>query len=201
MKTPKNYENNLKKGIITKEMLSDCLFSVNKRAKNCRDKERQYRCYRNDYYGNEKKYREQKEEYYSQKEKMLALLTPDCIHAETIEIRERIYDYEPEYYEHYDKKDYVYEGGYYDRELHNFVEFIDVIIPTKKYYLFYDLKTHSFHTPIYDDELTKYSSLKVEDIGRLITFGDDIDELISAKFVKKVIELITTGTYILASEN
>lgn len=75
------------------------------------------------------------------------------------------------------------------------------MIPTKKYYLFYDLKTHSFHTPIYDDELTKYSSLKVEDIGRLITFGDDIDELISAQFVKKVIELITTGTYILASEN
>ena len=37
MKTPKEYMENLKKGIITETMLADGLFSVNKRAKNCRD--------------------------------------------------------------------------------------------------------------------------------------------------------------------
>lgn len=94
MRTPKDYTDNIKRGIITKEMLSDCLYSVNKRAKNCRDREREYRGYRHDYYGNEQKYRQQKEAYYEQKDKMLSLLTPNCIHAETIEIRQRIYDYE-----------------------------------------------------------------------------------------------------------
>lgn len=38
MKTPKEYQDNLKNGIITEEMFTDCLYSVNKRAKNYRDK-------------------------------------------------------------------------------------------------------------------------------------------------------------------
>lgn len=58
MRTPKEYTDNLKKKIITENMLLDCLYSVNKRAKNYRDKEREYRQYyrRNRYaydkYGN-----------------------------------------------------------------------------------------------------------------------------------------------------
>lgn len=48
MRTPKEYSENLKNGIITAEMLEACLFSVNKRAKNCRDKIREYR--RNRYF-------------------------------------------------------------------------------------------------------------------------------------------------------
>lgn len=200
MRTPKDYTDNIKKGIITKEMLSDCLYSVNKRAKNCRDKEREYRHYRYDYYGNEEKYRNQKEAYYEQKEKMLSLLTPNCIHAETIEIRQRIYDYE---YEDYDKhcrsKDYFHEGGYYDRDLHEFVEFIDVMVPEKKYYLFYDLGNHSFHTPIYENEIEKYPELKIEDIDSLITFGNEISSLISTQFVQKVMTLIENGNYSLVA--
>lgn len=59
MRTPKEYMNNIKVGIITDKMLAESLFSVNKRAKNCRDKEREYR---NSYdiYNNCEKYREQK---------------------------------------------------------------------------------------------------------------------------------------------
>ena len=45
MKTPKEYTQNLKNGIITAEMLSDCIFSCNKRAKNWRDKEAQLHRY------------------------------------------------------------------------------------------------------------------------------------------------------------
>lgn len=40
MKTPKEYRDNLLNHIITKQMLVDCLYRVNKRAKNYRDKER-----------------------------------------------------------------------------------------------------------------------------------------------------------------
>ena len=32
MKTPKEYQDNLKNKIITEEMLADCLYSVNKRV-------------------------------------------------------------------------------------------------------------------------------------------------------------------------
>lgn len=42
MRTPKEYTQNLKQKIITKQMLADCLYSVNKRAKNCRDNEHKY---------------------------------------------------------------------------------------------------------------------------------------------------------------
>ena len=45
MRTPKEYTDNLKKKTITESMLLDCLYSVNKRAKNYRDKERGYRQY------------------------------------------------------------------------------------------------------------------------------------------------------------
>ena len=104
MRTPKEYTDNLKKKIITENMLLDCLYSVNKRAKNYRDKERDYRQYyrRNRYaydkYGNIDRCQEMKEEYYSKKEKLLSILTPTCIHKEFIGFkRVRIYDYEPEY--------------------------------------------------------------------------------------------------------
>ena len=68
----------------------------------------------------------------------------------------------------------------------------------KKYYLFYDLGNHSFHTPIYQSDLEKYPSLKIEDIDDLVTYGDEIRELISIQFVQKVLELIATGVYTLA---
>ena len=53
MRTPKEYTENMNKGLITEKMLCDCLFSVNKRAKNCRDNERKYRHYRYDKYDTE----------------------------------------------------------------------------------------------------------------------------------------------------
>lgn len=42
MRTPQEYVKNLNNKIITKAMLCDCLYSVNKRAKNFRDKAEQY---------------------------------------------------------------------------------------------------------------------------------------------------------------
>ena len=43
MRTPKDFSENIKNGIITTEMLNECLYSVNKRAKNYRDAKRE--CY------------------------------------------------------------------------------------------------------------------------------------------------------------
>jgi len=81
MVTPKIYTANLIKGIITDEMLASAIYSVNKRAKNARDKEREYRReYRNryDYYGNEERARERKEYYYELKDSLLEFATAKC---------------------------------------------------------------------------------------------------------------------------
>ena len=195
MRTPKEYTQNLKQKIITKQMLADCLYSVNKRAKNCRDNEHKYSKYRTDYYGNADNYRQQKEEYYSQKDKMLTLLKPNCIHETTEYHKEHVYDYEPEYYEIYDSGNYLRSSGYYDKELHEYVEFVVVNVPHTSYYLFYDLGTHSFHTPIEQSDLKKYPELQVVDIGELNTYGEEITELVSNQFVAKLMSLIRSGDF------
>lgn len=46
MRTPAAWTKNIRNGIITDEMLEAALFSVNKRAKNYRDKKREYSRYR-----------------------------------------------------------------------------------------------------------------------------------------------------------
>lgn len=51
MKPPKEYLKNLKNHMITKQMLSDCLFSINNRALNSRDSEYKYTHYIPDTYG------------------------------------------------------------------------------------------------------------------------------------------------------
>lgn len=205
MRTPKEYSESIKNGIITKEILAECLFSVNKRAKNCRDKEKQYRNYYHnskyayDRYDREESYREKKQNYYKQKDLMLTLISPACIHVETEKKRERIYEYESNYWKIAETEDIVHKGGYYDRDIHEYIEFVDVMIDKKKYYLFYDFGNYSFHTPISIDDLKQYPTLNVMEIGTLVTFGKEITELLSNQFVNKVIALINTGDYKLIS--
>lgn len=81
MKTNKEYATNLKSGIITSDMLYDCLFSLNKRAKNCRDQKNRYR--RSEYYYG---YVEKMNEYYNQKDFLLkTMLKPSLIHKQISE--------------------------------------------------------------------------------------------------------------------
>lgn len=92
MRTPKEYTNNLNRKIITPDMLGAALYSVNKRAKNYRDRQAEYReirqsCrmwgeYYYDRYDNETKCRLKKEEYYNYKDELLSVITPTCIHKE-----------------------------------------------------------------------------------------------------------------------
>ena len=201
MKTPKEYNDNIKKGIITSKMLTDCLYSVNKRAKNWRDKERDWRNSRYDNYNNEEKAREKKQQYYDMKDTMLSIVQPHCIHRETIvqTKRERIYDYDDEYWEYKETGKFIHEGKYWDRELQDYVEFGDVSIecdPRYHYYLFYDLGNgHTFHTPINDYDLELNDKFQVVDINQLITPGHDIESLVSTQFVKKVLGLIESEEY------
>lgn len=198
MRTPKSYTDNLNNGLLTRAMLSDALYSVNKRAKNCRDKEQQWRYSYYDKYGSAGKYCDQKEKYYTQKEIMLSVLAPTCIHIETYNTKCRFYDYEPEYQKHFNHDRIFNEGSYYDKELDGVVNFIDVFIPAKRYYLFYDLGERSFHTPLYNEfEIEKYPNLEKIEIDQLITFGHEITDLVSTTFVKKVVELIKSKHYTL----
>lgn len=80
MRTPKEYTEMLEQGIITTEILNACLFSVNKRAKNYRDKKRE-NSFRG--YGNARAFHtaETKEkEFYKKKNILLSLVSPVCIH-------------------------------------------------------------------------------------------------------------------------
>ena len=92
MKTPKEYRDNLLNHIITKQMLVDCLYSVNKRAKNYRDKERKQRAYsRCHRYVDNSAFiegaREKKLEMYRMKDMLLQILTPICIHKNSLDTR------------------------------------------------------------------------------------------------------------------
>ena len=207
MKTPKEYTQNLKNKIITKNMLLDALYSSNKRAKNYRDKEREYRDYfRHNYYAYDKydnvdKCRNKKEEYYQQKDKMLSILNPICIHIEHYGYeKRRIYDYEKDYRKYKEKNTFVWENCYWDYEEEREVWFGDILLkdePLYHYYLFYDLGgEHTFHSPIDEDELDNYDLERIE-IETLNTFGKEIQDLISNQFVTKLIQLIETGDYTL----
>lgn len=203
MKTPPQYTKNLKNKIITEEMLINCLYSSNKRAKNYRDKISEYRDYFRsnrfayDKYGNIEKFNLKKKEYYHQKDVLLSIVQPTCIQKEHFGYeKSRIYDYEPNYRKK--KKNFVWENCFFDEEEQREVWFGDVLDynkPIYHYYLFYDLNgTKTFHSPINESEIEDYD-LDVVDIDLIQTEGHEIDELISNQFVKKVISLIESGAY------
>lgn len=84
MKTSKEYQDNLKNRIITEEMFTDCLYSVNKRAKNYRDKAHEYKSrYRHSYIAVDSQYNKMNE-FYALKERFLKYLEPVCIHKQFV---------------------------------------------------------------------------------------------------------------------
>ena len=193
MKTSKRYQQAIKERVITTEMLVDCLYSVNKRAKNYRDQERRYRAYRHDRYHNEEQCRYKKEEFYGMKEKLLSIVPPTCIHVEYADVRKRYYDYEPYYYDIVNSSKIIYQNEYYDRDIDDIVCFVDIVEKEPRFYLFYDLgQVHTFHTPI--DNPERYS-LPIVEIDQLVTKGDDIVELVSVQFVQKVLLLIESADF------
>lgn len=217
MRTPKEFSENLKNKIITERMLELALFSVNKRAKNYRDKKREYRKYWS--YGN-LDYSEQQEikeqEMYALKESLLSTISPICVHKELLKYqRNRVYDYDKLFQKKVlqgvkDKSivniNSYLDGDYYDFNCNEvyFVDIIDRKNPIYNYYLYYEIGEHSFHTPISENELEKFKELydiEVVPIGRINTKGKDINDLISLQFAKKLSSLIKEGDYSLKLEN
>lgn len=199
MKTSREITNNIKKGIITKSMLDSALFSVNKRAKNYRDKERIYRkarCYR---------YQEShteiacnsKNQMYAYKELFLSILNPICIHKEKGFKRTRVYSYEKDFSKRRKKheSEIVWTNSYYDYNSDTEVFFFDYLEPDFRYYLFYEMPSHTYHSPIEKEDIQNYPELKVEEIDELSTKGEEINDLMSLQTVKKIANLIESKRY------
>lgn len=180
MKTKKVWTNNLKNGVVTAEMLSLCLYSVNKRAKNYRDMARKY----NNYYGMGAS--DKKEEMYDFKSEMLQYIKPKCIHCVKSIGRERKYSYESDFNKILDD-DVIYQGSFICDEYGD-VDFKDVYADFYDSYLYYEINGFGFHQPIeYEDP--ELEIIRIED---LTTFGKEINDLVSMQFVRKVIETLKT---------
>ena len=202
MKPPKEYLKNLKHHTITKQMLSDCIYSVNNRALNSRDSEYKYTHYVPDPYGNANKYRKKKLEYYSMKRVLLSILEPSHIQRGEVLQRKRTYDYEEGYEEILKSGNYVNNSGFYDPERKEHVEFVVQMIPQTVYYLTYTLSNRTFRVPLEESEIKQYPDLEVVDVGRITpVYGDITADMLSVQFVEKILLLIKNRNYTLIFEN
>lgn len=205
MTTPKEHLKELEQKIIAEKSLDDALYSVNKRAKNWRDKEREAKHTYGKYsFANQNKAAEEKEKYYEQKEKLLSILEPICIHKEFAGFKKtRVSSSEPNFEEksfaHCMAGDIVWENcfekyteGY---SVHLF-DYVDFSSPVYRYYLFYCCGEHSYHTPIDFNQISQYN-LPVHFIDTIKTEGKDTNELASTAFVKKVIAVIDEKNFTL----
>lgn len=209
MKTPTEYNKMIKEGYITKNVLGEVLFSINKRAKNWRDRKRQYSY---SYY--EKSYDdavENEKKYYEMKDDILSLFSPLCIHVDVKykTKRIRIYDtvgfdkYDDIRETKYDGKDFYqllesdeyeicHSGSFMDYFSYERVQFIDVVIDRyedkRLYFKYYEVGDHTFHTPIQEEDVSQ--DLEVIELENFKTKGDDINNLLSTQFCKKVHELL-----------
>ncbi|WP_300696667.1 hypothetical protein [uncultured Clostridium sp.] len=191
MRTPAIYSKMVKEGYITKDVLGEVLYSINKRAKNYRDKKRKYMNFKNDRYNNFEKAEEQEEVFYSMKDNILKNMLPVEIHKDT-KIKKyttKVYDYEEEYYTIKDE-DIIRENSYYDRELDSEVEFKIVAIREEivLYFKYYKIGKYDFHTPVKNENIDP--SLPLKELNNFETYGKDINELLSVPFCKKVYEML-----------
>ena len=86
MKTPKLYNELINEKKITNEIIAECIYSVNKRAKNYRDKIKEYKngSFHQHLESNIEKAEEEMGKYYQLKEEFLKVFTPTLIHKQFI---------------------------------------------------------------------------------------------------------------------
>jgi hypothetical protein len=168
---------NLKNGLVTMEMFGEAIYSYNKRAKNMRDKESEWRSfyrhnrYCHDEYDNVGKYKAKKEEYYTKKDDCLKFAQPTALH---IVERERTCR---------EWNDFMDEWDY---DTYTFYE----------YYLFYAIGEFSFHSPITKEDYEKMKeTLPTEELFDFETYGKDIDELMSVQTADKILKGLKNGEY------
>ena len=179
MKANKNWVKLVENGIITEEVLWAVIYSVNKRAKNCRDKQNEYLdgkyqkhyYYRHDYIG---VYKNKKFYYYDMKEDFLSLLKPCEVH-----IVHHDDTGDTEYF-------LLYQTAY--GSFHQPVELADIskFQFTSRYpkHRTYSAKKHLPHyTP------------RIRTLYNFQTTGADIKSLTSAQFARKVRNLVLSGDF------
>ena len=203
MRTPKRYTDLIKNKKITNQIIAECIYSVNKRAKNYRDKIKDYKQARFYKYkeNNIENAKEQQEKYYSMKDDLLLNFSPKFIHKKHDgEKTQRVYSYQKNYAKLYNEKinDITWENSYYDSDRNKEIDFFDYSLGEKKYlyFLYYEIGKYSFHTPITEERVEKNTQLEIKEIDENFqTHGADIVDLLSTQFVQKVIDLLDSGDY------
>ena len=100
--------------------------------------------------------------------------------------RHYLLEKERDCYEHGKPSKVVWMNSYFDHYNREYVEFCDVIETDFRFFLYYEFKDHSFHRPIDNSELSKYSGLEVVELEELTTYGENINELLPVPFCDKV---------------
>lgn len=206
MDLPKEYIQNLQKGIITYKMLDSSLYAVNKRAKNWRDIKR---ARKKDIYAyadllgfelpeTAKDAELMEKEMYSKKMELLTIIPPACIHKEfTGYSKQYVYDTDGQYDSLY--LNALFHNGIVDKGtvhlddgIHQY--FLMETNPRYRYYLVRFMGDHAFHTPIKAEEVSKYD-LPVYPTSKIKTEGEEEKLLAPMEFVENVLQLVRSGNY------
>lgn len=213
MKTPKHYNDLIKQNKITKDMIGEVLYSINKRAKNHRDKKREYSRSRHYTKFDYAELSEEKEkEYYKMKSDILAKFEPIKIHEELkFKVkRRRIYSKEEievdgefgfegyeyigrnkEYFEIMNNKsEYtILKRGSFSQDYET-IDFVDISegkeLYKKLYFLYFEIGDFNFHQPLKEEDLEVYKDIDIEILTNFKTSGEDINDLLSVQFCNKV---------------
>ena len=203
MKTPNLYKELINEKKITNEIIAECIYSVNKRAKNYRDKIKEYKNGRSHQHleSNIEKAEEEMGKYYQLKEEFLKVFTPNLLHKQFIgEKKKRVYSYEKNYEKLLKEKtnDIFWKNSYYDYDKDMEIEFFDYHLGTKKYlyFLYYEIGEYSFHSPVSEKIAESNTELEIQEIDENFkTHGSKNEGLLSMQFVKKVLELLQSEDY------
>ena len=198
MKTPKLYNDLINEKKITNEIIAECVYYVNKRAKNYRDKIKEYKNGRSHQHleSNIEKAEEEMGKYYQLKEEFLKVFTTNLIHKQFIgEKKKRVYSYEKNYEKLLKEKtnDIFWKNSYYDYDKDMEIDFFDYHLGTKKYlyFLYCEIGEYSFHSPVSEKIAESNTELEIQEIDENFkTHGSKIEGLLSMQFVKKVLELL-----------
>ena len=128
-------------------MIAECIYSVNKRAKNYRDKIRKYKDDRYNRYTarNIENAEDEMEKYYTMKEELLTVFEPSLIHRQYVgEEKKRVFSTEKDYDKLLQEKsnDIIWKSGYRDENSIE-VKFFDYKLNRKNIYIFYFMKLGS----------------------------------------------------------
>lgn len=176
---------------------------MNKRAKNYRDKIKEYKNGRSHQHleSNIEKAEEEMGKYYQLKEEFLKVFTTNLIHKQFIgEKKKRVYSYEKNYEKLLKEKtnDIFWKNSYYDYDKDMEIEFFDYHLGTKKYlyFLYCEIGEYSFHSPVSEKIAESNTELEIQEIDENFkTHGSKIEGLLSMQFVKKVLELLQSEDY------